>query len=83
MRGAVQQGAARFAAVPLQGLNLRAQAQLRYRHLSLLSHLILTIINKLHDVTNITVKHFIYAHLDYQSKLSSAEAMLSGLGMKK
>ena len=25
----------------------------------------------------------IYAHLDYQSKLSSAEAMLSGLGMKK
>ena len=30
MRGAVQQGAARFAAVPLQGLNLRAQAQLRY-----------------------------------------------------
>lgn len=24
----------------------------------------------------------IYAHLDYQSKISSAEAMLSGLGMK-
>ena len=30
----------------------------------------------------VCIPHGIYAHLDYQSKISSAEAMLSGLGMK-
>ena len=31
---------------------------------------------------NIDTTANIYAHLDYQSKVSSAEAMLAGLGLK-